>query len=74
MTVSWNNKFYLKIYNYEINSLLNHITILKKSNRHSDFAGTALSAGAVLFFAGKTDFSRIIMLFSIETARQYRLF
>ena len=74
MTVSYNNKIYLKIYYYEINNLLNHTTFLEKSNRYNMFTGTVPPAGAVLFFAGKTDFSRIIMLFSIETARQYRLF
>ena len=35
MTVSWNNKVYLKIYNYEINNLLNHTTFLENSNRYN---------------------------------------
>ncbi len=55
MTVSWNNKFYLKIYNYEINNLLNHTTFLEKSNRYNIFTGTVPPAGAVLFFVEKTD-------------------
>ena len=63
MMMSWNNKFYLKIYYYEINNLLNHITFLKKSNRHSDFAGTALSAGAVLFLCGKDESCFVLSAF-----------
>ena len=55
MTMSWNNKFYLKIYNYEINNLLNHTTFLEKSNRYNIFTGTVPPAGAVLFFVEKTD-------------------
>ena len=53
MTVSLNNKFYLKIYNYEINNLLNHTTFLEKSNRYNIFTGTVPPAGAVLFLCGK---------------------